>query len=129
VTGSQRVISRHEGFTLIELLLVLVIISNLLAIAVPSYLGFKDRADQTAANADVQMAIASAEAFYSDNGSYTLMNLAALSAINITTKLDHVKIINSQTYCLDKSIGGAKAKTTRGQNAVASGNVLQGSSC
>ena len=73
----KRVAQEESGFTLIELLIVLVIIGILLAIAVPSYLGFKDRANKTAAQANVRSAIPAAETYYADNDSYTGMHPGA----------------------------------------------------
>ena len=53
----------------------------LLAIAVPSYLSFKDRANKSAAQANVRAAVPAVEAFYADNGTYVGLSNASTNAL------------------------------------------------
>ena len=75
-------LASSEGFTLIELLVVIVIIGILLAIAIPSYLGFRKQAQDTAGKANVREAVPSAESFFASNGTYVGMDFTALKAID-----------------------------------------------
>ena len=58
----------EQGFTLIELLVVIVIIGILVAIAVPSYLSFRTKAQTAAAESNVRTAVPAAEGYYNDTG-------------------------------------------------------------
>ncbi|WP_411277384.1 type IV pilin protein [Gaiella sp.] len=99
-----RLAKEESGFTLIELLIVLVIIGILLAIAVPSYLGFKDRANRTAAQANVRSAVPAVEAYYADNGTYVGMNATTLTAIDAAVSATVISAA-AATYCIRATSG------------------------
>jgi type IV pilus assembly protein PilA len=81
---SQRIRSRlhgEEGFTLIELLVVILIIGILAAIAIPSFLNQKGKANDASAKSDARTAQTAMETYYTDHGTYTGATTAKLQAI------------------------------------------------
>jgi type IV pilus assembly protein PilA len=98
--------SAEQGFTVVELLTVLIIIGILLAIAVPSYIGFRDRTANNAAKENLRAAQPSADAYYARKGTYVGMTTATLVSIDsgisgtlkVTATADH-----SYTMCDDPS--------------------------
>jgi type IV pilus assembly protein PilA len=65
-----------KGFTLIELMVVVLIIAILIAIAIPTFLGLRRRAQDRAAQSDLRNAMTAAKAFYTDDEAYTGFNVA-----------------------------------------------------
>jgi type IV pilus assembly protein PilA len=87
----KRLASEESGFTLIELLVVIIILGILLAIAVPAYLGFQDRANKSAAQANVRSTLPSIQAYFADRGSYA--NIGVTNLITYDSALSSSNVV------------------------------------
>ena len=107
----------EQGFTLIELMVVVLIIAILIAIAIPTFLGARQRAQDRAAQSDLRNGLTAEKTFYTDNQSYssdtTTAGLKGIEASldwggKLTVAVGHVTGTDNGVVCLQQTSKSGK---------------------
>ena len=71
MTIARRIRKKDEGFTLVELMVVVMIIAILMAIAIPTFLNSRKRAQDSAAKSDARNLVSHMESCFTVDETYT----------------------------------------------------------
>jgi prepilin-type N-terminal cleavage/methylation domain-containing protein len=97
--------TRDGGFTVVELLVVIVVLGLLSAVAVPSYMGLRERANSNAAKSNVQDALPAVDAYQAVTGSYLGMSLPKLQKLDDELHLDGQMAVARTSFCVQSTVG------------------------
>ena len=118
----------ERGFTLIELMVVVLIIAILIAIAIPTFLGARRRAQDKQAQSNLRNALTAQKAYYVDNQAYAAdddaTELAALQEIESSLTWDSVTAATRGVDVVSPALGGANAQTVVMQSNSASTRIF-----
>ena len=110
----------EDGFTLIELMVVVLIIAILIAIAIPTFLGARQKAQDRAAQSDLRNALTAVKTAYVDSQSYAA-DASANAWASIEPSLGWVSTGGTSTAPGDISTDATQADTVVLANYSASG--------
>ncbi len=110
-----------EGFTLIELMVVVLIIAILLAIAIPTFLGARERANDRAAQSSLRNALTAAKTIYTDQQSYSSADENTSTGLkSVEPSLSYVSSTSNSTDFKTVSVLGTDTSGANWYGAAAS---------
>ena len=99
------------GFTLIELMVVVLIIAILLAIAIPTFLGARERAQDRAAQSNLRNAMTAEKVYFTDNQAYTtdsgngpIKTIEPSLTFGATPAVNTIAIVTAQTTVANDTV-------------------------